>query len=257
MEAESRKDDTQCQTDDQETDTEGVEKRIAGFVLTTGEPTTNLAYQSMRDLDIPCILVSDIKPFNKAVNFGMNALRDYDYVLKSDADIFIRDDALAEMLKFMRKDVGIVAGKIVYDKKSLLRGQSGHIKLFNMKAWREVGEYLYEPASERQWVKRLKAKGGLVVFRNDVCGIDIKRYGLMEIIRKFHRFVIKDRITSEQKENYLRFCLRELVHRTKYVGKSRSLGSVLAFFGTFLGLTKLPLFNHRERGITTSRIRTI
>ena len=258
MEVEDRKvGNTQRRMDNEQLDSKLVERRIAGFVLTTGEPTTNIAYQSMCDLNIPCMLVSNIKPFNKAINFGMNSLKDYEYVLKSDADIFIKKDALAKMLKLMSKNVGMVAGIVVYNKKSLLGGQSGHVKLFNMKAWREVGEYLYELASERQWVKRMKAKGWHIAYCNDACGLDIKSYGVMEIIKKFHRLAIKERITSKQKQNYLRYCLQKLVHRTKYVGKHHNLGSILAFFGTFLGLAKLPLFTHQEWGMATRRITTI
>lgn len=231
-----------------------MKERIAGFIATLGEATTKLAYQSICDLDIPCVLVSGVRPGYRAVNVGMKALKEYDYVLKSDADIILKKDALTKMLKLMSGKVGAVAGRVVYDENSFLKGHAGFVMLFNMKAWREVGEYLNEPGCDRNWVRRMEGEGWRIYYCDDVCGVDIRLYRVMEIVKKFHALAIKDRIASEEKQSYVKYCLQRLVHMTKYVGLSRNFGSILAFLGTLLALSRLPLFNQKERGITTKTI---
>ena len=216
---------------------------IAGFIVSLGEPTTDKAFQSMQRLIIPCILIENITPFCEAINSGMDKLRDYEYILKSDADILIKDSALTKMIIALDEKVGMVAGKVVYSKDSLLFGQAGHIKLFRMKTWEDVGKYRYELASERRWVKRMKSKGWNLKLLDTVCGTDIRRYTVLGTIKKFHRQTIKERNPTQ---NHFKFCITQLVHACKAIYLSRiKLGSILAFLGTLLSILQLP-FDHSQ-----------
>jgi asparagine synthase (glutamine-hydrolysing) len=101
---------------------------VSAVVLTTGEPTTQGAIDSLRRQTAPLsdiIVVRDVTPFHKAINAGAAQVKTTFFV-QVDADMVLDDHCVAALRKGMRRDVGIVVGHL----RDPLIGQVVGIKLF-------------------------------------------------------------------------------------------------------------------------------
>ena len=107
---------------------------VSAVVLTTGEPTTQGAIDSLRRQTAPpsdIILVRDVVPFHRAMNAGAAQVKTAFFV-QVDADMVLDDHCVAALREGMRRDVGIVVGHL----RDPLIGQIVGIKLFRTAVFR-------------------------------------------------------------------------------------------------------------------------
>jgi asparagine synthase (glutamine-hydrolysing) len=101
---------------------------ISVVVLTTGEPTTQAAIDSLHRQTAPLadiIVVRDVVPFHKAINAGVVQVKT-PFFVQLDADMVLDDRCIAALRKGMRRDVGVVVGHL----RDPLIGRVVGIKLF-------------------------------------------------------------------------------------------------------------------------------
>jgi glycosyltransferase involved in cell wall biosynthesis len=101
---------------------------VSAVVLTTGEPTTQAAIDSLHRQVTPIsdiIVVRDVAPFHKAINAGVAQVKTAFFV-QVDADMVLDDHCVAALREGVRADVGIVVGHL----RDPLLGQVVGIKLF-------------------------------------------------------------------------------------------------------------------------------
>ena len=101
---------------------------VSAVVLTTGEPTTQGAIDSLRRQTAPLsdiIVVRDVAPFHKAMNAGVAQVKTTFFV-QVDADMVLDDHCVAALREEMRRDIGIIVGHL----RDPLIGQVVGIKLF-------------------------------------------------------------------------------------------------------------------------------
>jgi asparagine synthase (glutamine-hydrolysing) len=100
---------------------------VSAVVLTTGEPTTQGAIDSLRRQTAPLsdiIVVRDVAPFHKAMNAGVEQVKTTFFV-QVDADMVLDDHCVAALREEMR-DIGIIVGHL----RDPLIGRVVGIKLF-------------------------------------------------------------------------------------------------------------------------------
>ena len=101
---------------------------VSAVVLTTGEPTTQGAIDSLRRQTAPLsdiIVVRDVAPFHKAMNAGVEQVKTTFFV-QVDADMVLDDHCVAALREEMRRDIGIIVGHL----RDPLIGRVVGIKLF-------------------------------------------------------------------------------------------------------------------------------
>lgn len=98
------------------------------MLLTTGEPTTQAAIDSLHRQVLPLsgiIVVRDVAPFHKAINAGIAQVKT-PFFVQVDADMVLDEHCVAALHEGMQSGVGIVVGHL----RDALLGQVVGIKLF-------------------------------------------------------------------------------------------------------------------------------
>jgi hypothetical protein len=139
----------------------GHANEISAVVLTTGEPTTQAAIDSLHRqtaalADI--IVVRDIAPFHKALNAGVTQVKT-PFFVQVDADMVLDDHCIDALRSGMRRDVGIVVGHL----RDPLIGQVVGVKLFRTACF-QIGMFEDSISPDTDFVADIARPGWKTVY---------------------------------------------------------------------------------------------
>jgi cellulose synthase/poly-beta-1,6-N-acetylglucosamine synthase-like glycosyltransferase len=134
---------------------------VTGLVFSIGEKTTSRAMAGLRNQTVACkdiVVVNDVSPFYKAMNTGIAKIKT-PFFVQCDADMILDPDCIETMLKFIRKDVGVV---IAFLKDPLL-GKIQAVKMFRTACFKAAG-FSNHVSPDTDFISRLKKRGWRYVF---------------------------------------------------------------------------------------------
>jgi asparagine synthase (glutamine-hydrolysing) len=134
---------------------------ISVVVLTTGEPTTQAAIDSLHRQTAPLadiIVVRDVVPFHKAINAGAAKVTT-PFFVQLDADMVLDGHCIAALRKGMRRDVGVVVGHL----RDPLVGQVVGIKLFRTACF-QIGMFEDSISPDTDFVADIARSGWKTVY---------------------------------------------------------------------------------------------
>ena len=111
-------------------------KDVTAVVLSTGEPTTQDAIDSVNQQSLPThevIVVRDLAPFHKALNAGAAQVQT-PFFVQVDADMILDRHCVAALRRSMRPRVGIAVGRL----RDALIGQIVGVKLFRTACFKDT-----------------------------------------------------------------------------------------------------------------------
>jgi len=162
------------------------------FDINIGENTTNRAIKSLENQTVQCkdiIRVDNISPFYKAINKGISLVKT-NFFIQCDADMILDPDCLGTMLKFVRKDVGVVIALLSDE----LLGVVQAIKLFRTDCLKKV-RFSNNISPDTECINHLRKLGWNYVFAKrarsrfghsrDVLGVHHPQYTPMYTFEKF------------------------------------------------------------------------
>lgn len=165
---------------------------VSGLILSIGENTTNRAIKSLENQTFQCneiIRVDNVTPFYKAINKGISLVKTK-FFIQCDADMILDPDCLETMLKFFRKDVGVVIALLSDE----LLGAVQAIKLFRTDCLKKV-KFSNNISPDTECINHLRKLGWTYVFAKrarsrfghsrDVLGVHNPQYTPMYTFEKF------------------------------------------------------------------------
>ncbi len=129
---------------------------VTGLVLSMGEKSTQRAIESLKKQTVPCkeiVVVENMSPFYRAMNKGIKKVKT-PFFVQCDADMVLDPDCVETMLKFVRKDIGIIIGYLNDD--LLERIQA--VKMFRSECFKHV-RFSNHVSPDTDYIYRLKQKG--------------------------------------------------------------------------------------------------
>ena len=112
----------------------GAKDDVTALVLTRGESTIREAVNSLYHQTMPLrdiVMVRDVVPFHKAINAGAARVKT-PFFVQVDADMILDAHCIAALRNAVRRDVGIVVGRL----RDALIDQVVGVKLFRTQCFR-------------------------------------------------------------------------------------------------------------------------
>ena len=133
---------------------------VTAVVLTTGEPTTQRAIDSVRRQTMPVreVVVREIRPFHKALNAGARQVAT-PFFVQVDADMVLDPNCVATLRKAMKANVGISVGRL---RDEILQQVVG-IKMFRTACF-EIAEFRDSISPDTDFVDEIERAGWQTVY---------------------------------------------------------------------------------------------
>jgi len=134
---------------------------VTAVLLTTGEPTTQSALESLRRQTAPVrdlVVVSDVRPFHKALNDGVARVATAFFV-QVDADMILDPNCVASLRKAMRPNVGITVGHL----RDAMMQQVVGVKLFRTECF-AIAQFRDSISPDTDFVDEIARAGWRTVY---------------------------------------------------------------------------------------------
>lgn len=136
---------------------------VSGVVLTIGEDTVGRAIESLKKQTVPCkdiVIVKNVSPFHKALNKAVAKVKT-PFFIQCDADMVLDPDCIETMLKFMKKDTGIVIGLLQDELLGIIQA----VKLFRTECVSSI-KFADHVSPDTHYIRKMTIEGWQYAFAN-------------------------------------------------------------------------------------------